>query len=160
MALTGPNGCGKSTLLKLIAGEEIGHTGTLWRAGELVISRLAQDCSGLCGSLSDYAEAQGVDGDLMRAILRKLDFPRELLGLPMDGYSQGQKKKAALAASLAKPAHLFLWDEPLNYIDLLSRRQLEELLREHQPAPAMVMVEHDAWFLRRVAERTCPVGVG
>ena len=160
LALTGPNGCGKSTLLKLIAGEEIGHTGTLWRAGELVISRLAQDCSGLCGSLSDYAEAQGVDGDLMRAILRKLDFPRELLGLPMDGYSQGQKKKAALAASLAKPAHLFLWDEPLNYIDLLSRRQLEELLREHQPAPAMVMVEHDAWFLRRVAERTCPVGEG
>ena len=101
-----------------------------------------------------------MDGDLMRAILRKLDFPRELLGLPMDGYSQGQKKKAALAASLAKPAHLFLWDEPLNYIDLLSRRQLEELLREHQPAPAMVMVEHDAWFLRRVAERTCPVGEG
>ena len=97
---------------------------------------------------------------MMRAILRKLDFPRELLGLPMDGYSQGQKKKAALAASLAKPAHLFLWDEPLNYIDLLSRRQLEELLREHQPAPAMVMVEHDAWFLRRVAERTCPVGEG
>ena len=37
---------------------------------------------------------------------------------------------------------------------------LEELLREHQPAPAMVMVEHDAWFLRRVAERTCPVGEG
>ena len=28
LALTGPNGCGKSTLLKLIAGEEIGHTGS------------------------------------------------------------------------------------------------------------------------------------
>ena len=84
----------------------------------------------------------------------------ELLGLPREGYSQGQKKKVALAASLAKPAHLFLWDEPLNYIDLLSRRQLEELLTQHQPAPAMVMVEHDAWFLRRVAERTCPVGEG
>ncbi len=151
LALTGPNGCGKSTLLKLLLGKPIPFAGDLWRAGELVISYLPQDCWGLSGSLEDYAQAQGVDGDLMRAILRKLDFPRELLGLPMEGYSAGQKKKAALAASLAKPAHVFLWDEPLNYIDLLSRRQLEELLLEAKPA--MVLVEHDSRFVRQVCSR-------
>ncbi len=149
LALTGPNGCGKSTLLGLLRGADIPYTGELWMPRELVISHLPQDCSGLAGPLEDYAKAQGVDGDLMRAILRKLDFPRELLALPMEGYSQGQKKKAALAASLAKPAHLFLWDEPLNYIDLLSRRQLEELLRA--AAPSMVLVEHDSRFVRQVA---------
>ena len=123
-----------------------------------MISHLPQDCSGLSGSLEDYAKAQGVDGDLLRAILRKLDFPRELLVLPMEGYSQGQKKKAALAASLARPAHLFLWDEPLNYIDLLSRRQLEELLRT--AAPAMVLVEHDRRFVRQVATKELALGQG
>ena len=87
---------------------------------------------------------------MMRAILRKLDFPRELLTLPMEGYSAGQKKKAALAASLAKSAHLFLWDEPLNYIDLLSRRQLEELILA--AAPAMVLVEHDRRFVRNTCQ--------
>ncbi len=158
LALTGPNGCGKSTLLGLLRGASIPHTGELWLPGELVISHLPQDCSGLSGSLEDYAKAQGVDGDLLRAILRKLDFPRELLALPMEGYSQGQKKKAALAASLARPAHLFLWDEPLNYIDLLSRRQLEELLRT--AAPAMVLVEHDRRFVRQVATKELALGQG
>ncbi len=158
LALTGPNGCGKSTLLGLLRGASIPHTGELWLPGELVISHLPQDCSGLSGSLEDYAKAQGVDGDLLRAILRKLDFPRELLALPMEGYSQGQKKKAALAASLARPAHLFLWDEPLNYIDLLSRRQLEELLRT--AAPAMVLVEHDSRFVRQVATKELALGQG
>ncbi len=158
LALTGPNGCGKSTLLGLLRGASIPHTGELWLPGELVISHLPQDCSGLSGSLEDYAKAQGVDGDLLRAILRKLDFPRELLVLPMEGYSQGQKKKAALAASLARPAHLFLWDEPLNYIDLLSRRQLEELLRT--AAPAMVLVEHDRRFVRQVATKELALGQG
>ncbi len=155
LALTGPNGCGKSTLLALLLGREIPCKGELWRAGDLTISSLPQDCSGLSGSLEDYAQAQGVDGDLMRAILRKLDFPRDLLALPMEGYSAGQKKKAALAASLAKPAHLFLWDEPLNYIDLLSRRQLEDLLLE--AAPAMVLVEHDRRFVRQVCSRELPL---
>ena len=136
-------------------GREIPCKGELWRAGDLTISSLPQDCSGLSGSLEDYAQAQGVDGDLMRAILRKLDFPRDLLALPMEGYSAGQKKKAALAASLAKPAHLFLWDEPLNYIDLLSRRQLEDLLLE--AAPAMVLVEHDRRFVRQVCSRELPL---
>ena len=158
LALTGPNGCGKSTLLSLLLGREIPHTGELWRAGELVISYLPQDCSGLSGPLEDYARARGVDGDLMRAILRKLDFPRELLALPMEGYSAGQKKKAALAASLAGPAHLFLWDEPLNYIDLLSRRQLEDLILGS--APAMVLVEHDRRFVRRVCQRELWLGPG
>lgn len=156
LALTGANGCGKSTLLGLLLGRDIPHTGELWTAGELVISHLPQDCSGLAGPLEDYAQEQGVDGDLMRAILRKLGFPRELLGQPLEGYSQGQKKKAALAASLAKPAHLFLWDEPLNYVDVISRRQLEELLLAQ--ATTMVLVEHDARFVRRVATTECRLG--
>ena len=56
-----------------------------------------------------------------------------------------------LAASLATPAHLYLWDEPLNYIDVLSRRQIEELLLE--ASPTMILVEHDRVFLENVAQR-------
>ena len=46
----------------------------------------------------------------------------------MEECSQGQKKKILLAQSLACPAHLYLWDEPLNYLDVNAREQLEELL--------------------------------
>ena len=65
--------------------------------------------------------------------------------------SQGQKKKLLLARSLCIPAHLYVWDEPMNYIDVLSRVQLEGLLTEY--APTLLLVEHDAVFLERVCTR-------
>lgn len=156
LALTGPNGSGKSTLLPLLWGEDIPYTGDLWRAGELVFSCLSQDCSGLSGTLEDYAQAQKVDGDLVRAILRKLGFARELFSLPMEQYSQGQRKKIALAVSLACPAHIFLWDEPLNYLDILARCQLENLLLAC--SPSMILAEHDARFLRQIATKEVSLG--
>ena len=67
----------------------------------------------------------------------------------MEECSQGQKKKILLAQSLARPAHLYLWDEPLNYLDVDAREQLEELLVAARPT--MVLIEHDARFLQRVA---------
>ena len=42
-----------------------------------------------------------------------------------------------------------MWDEPLNYIDLFSRMQVEELILEYQPT--MLFVEHDRAFRERVA---------
>ena len=38
--------------------------------------------------------------------------------------SQGQRKKILLARSLCEPAHVFVWDEPLNYIDVYARMQI------------------------------------
>ena len=51
----------------------------------------------------------------------------------MEDFSEGQKKKVLIAASLLTPAHLYIWDEPLNYIDVFSRMQIEELLKEYHP---------------------------
>ena len=81
-------------------------------------------------------------------VLRKLDFSRPMLERDMAEYSAGQQKKLLLAASLCQSAHLYVWDEPLNYIDLFSRIQLEELILEYQPT--MLLVEHDRTFCRRV----------
>ncbi len=49
------------------------------------------------------------------------------------------------------PAHLYIWDEPLNYIDVFSRMQIEELILCHQPT--MILVDHDARFRQKVATR-------
>ena len=76
----------------------------------------------------------------------------ELFSRDVSAYSDGQKKKVALAVSLATPAHLYIWDEPLNFIDLVSRIQIEDLLLEYRPT--MLFIEHDAAFCRRVATRT------
>ena len=113
---------------------------------------MPQDASGLSGRLQDYLRAQGAEESLCLAILRKLGFQRVQFEKDMGAYSAGQKKKVLLAVSLCQRAHLYLWDEPLNYVDILSRQQLEELILRF--APTMVFVEHDEAFCRAVATRT------
>ena len=150
-ALRGPNGAGKSSLLKLILGEEIPHTGTLWLAGGCKVSYVPQDTSFLRGDLKTFAQESGIDESLFKAILRKLDFSRTQFEKDMADYSGGQKKKVLLARSLCQPAHLYLWDEPLNFVDLYSRMQLEDLLLRYRPT--MLFVEHDRTFTDKVATR-------
>jgi lincosamide and streptogramin A transport system ATP-binding/permease protein len=151
IALAGPNGSGKSSILKLICGEAIPYTGTFRKGSQLKISYVPQDTSNLQGSLSDFASASGIDESLFKAILRKLDFSRVQFEKDMSSFSAGQKKKVLIAKSLCERAHLHVWDEPLNYIDVISRMQIEELLLEH--APTLLFVEHDREFCRNIATK-------
>lgn len=158
IALDGGNGCGKSTLLKFLLGEETGHTGTLVMRSGLTVSYVPQDASCLRGRLRDYVRQSGVEEPLLLAILRKLDFPREQFEKNMEDWSAGQRKKVLIARSLCESAHLYLWDEPLNYIDVWSRMQIEELLLAFRPT--MLFVEHDETFRRRVATETVTLPCG
>ena len=90
---------------------------------------------------------------LFKAILRKLDFSREQFEKDISDFSDGQKKKVMIAASLCTPAHLYIWDEPLNYLDISSRRQLEDLIISCKPS--MLIVEHDKTFCEAVNAQYC-----
>lgn len=48
-------------------------------------------------------------------------------------------------------AHLYIWDEPLNYIDVFSRMQIERLIETYQPT--MLLVEHDVRFREKLATK-------
>ncbi|MCZ8519442.1 MULTISPECIES: ribosomal protection-like ABC-F family protein [Paenibacillus] len=156
IAISGPNGSGKSSLLRLLCGETLRYTGTLRREPQLRISHVSQDTSHLRGSLAEYAAEHGVDESLFKAILRKLDFSRAQFEKDMAAFSGGQKKKVLIARSLCEEAHLHIWDEPLNFVDVISRMQIEELLMEY--APTIVFVEHDQEFRDRVATKTVVLG--
>ena len=151
LCLIGPNGSGKSSILKLLCGQDIPHTGTLELASGLVISYVPQDASGLRGSLRDYAARCGIDETLFKTILRKLGFERVQFEKDMSDYSAGQKKKVLLARSMCQSAHLYIWDEPLNYVDVLSRIQIEELLQAFRPT--LLFVEHDRVFCENIATK-------
>lgn len=152
ISISGKNGCGKSSLLKLILGDALTYTGSIHRGSQLKISYVSQDTSHLKGTLQDFIAFHGLEESLFKALLRKLDFQRIQFEKPMETYSGGQKKKVLLAASLCQKAHLYIWDEPLNYIDLLSRIQIEKLILAYQPT--LLFVEHDTLFKERIATKT------
>ena len=149
IVLDGKNGSGKSSLLKLVVGQSIDYTGTVTLGSGLVISYVPQDTSYLCGTLSEFAEENNLDESLFKAILRKMDFERVQFEKDIKDFSGGQKKKVLIAKSLCEKAHLYVWDEPLNFIDVYSRMQIEQLITEF--APTMLLVEHDNVFRDTVA---------
>lgn len=175
----GRNGCGKSSLIKGILRhmmpEDTGDSrtedksalacsgryqeekskslpdeiGELSVASNLVISYINQDTSFLHGSIKSFCAERNLEEALFCAILRQLDMDRVQFAKNMEDYSEGQKKKVLIAASLLTPAHLYIWDEPLNYIDVFSRMQIEKLILEYQPT--MLVVEHDVRFREKIA---------
>ena len=151
MAVCGPNGAGKSTLLRLLTGQLSPCEGTVRLGSRLRVSVVPQDTSSLTGRVRDYAREADVDENLYFTILRKLGFSRGQLEGSLDALSAGQQKKAALARSLCEKAHLHVWDEPLNYMDLTARLQIEALIL--QSRPTMVFVEHDEAFCSKVATK-------
>lgn len=152
IVLDGKNGCGKSSILKLILGDPIQHTGSMNLGSGLIISYVQQDTSHLKGLLSDFIEEQEIDETLFKSILRKMDFDRIQFEKDISHYSGGQKKKLLIAKSLCEKAHLYIWDEPLNFIDIYSRMQIEELIQRFNPT--MVIVEHDQAFQQTIATKT------
>ncbi|WP_068791808.1 Lsa family ABC-F type ribosomal protection protein [Brevibacillus laterosporus] len=137
IVLDGKNGSGKSSILKLILGNPIQHTGSINLGSGLIIS---------------YVQQGTFDEPLFKSILRKMDFDRIQFEKDISHYSGGQKKKLLIAKSLCEKAHLYIWDEPLNFIDIYSRMQIEELIQRFNPT--MVIVEHDQAFQQTVATKT------
>ena len=101
--------------------------------------------------MKEFSENQGISEGLLRTLLRQLDFDSLTLAKRMEEYTEAQKKKVLIAASLLKPAHLYIWDEPLDYIDIFSRMQIERLILEFEPT--MLIVEQDVRFGERIATK-------
>jgi lincosamide and streptogramin A transport system ATP-binding/permease protein len=171
IALWGRNGTGKSTLLKLLRELAVPNptpggpdgpppeaeaapellSGSVKLGGGLILSYVPQDTGSLRGTLAGFIADNGLEEALFKAVLRRLDFSREQFDKPLEEYSAGQRKKICLAKSLCLPAHLYLWDEPLNFIDVFSRMQIRDLLLAY--GPTLLFVEHDTAFAEEIATR-------
>lgn len=165
ISLQGTNGCGKSTLIKFLTGDEalmneggscITASGDIHIAKNLKISYVGQDTSVLRGCLYDIADARGCDKTQFSTILVKMGFTKEMLYRDVDALSLGQKKFVMLALSLCEQADIYLWDEPLNYIDVYMRKEIERLVKNSDVT--MLFVEHDEVFVENVADECFEFG--
>lgn len=163
IGIVGINGTGKSTLLKIIAGAEQPDSGAVSVNPNLKIAYLPQNPSmedhlTVFEQVSKTVAAQF--GDIndyeIRAMLARLGIPD--FDAKIGTLSGGQRKRAALAATLLCPAEVLILDEPTNHLDSDMVVWLEQRLSRF--TGGLIMVTHDRYFLENVATRIVEISHG
>ncbi len=154
VCFAGKNGSGKSTLLKAILGDYKDlqvKSGNLSVGNELKISYVSQFTNYLKGTLREFAEENKISESIFKAMLAKMGFSKEEFDKRIENLSEGQKKKVLIAKSITENADIYIWDEPLNFIDIQTREQIEAMILKY--SPTLIFVEHDNTFVQKVATK-------
>jgi lincosamide and streptogramin A transport system ATP-binding/permease protein len=149
IAITGSNGSGKTSLLKILTKEIKPDEGTVFTKSGVTTCYTRQNPLWNKGYLRDYLYEYKIDETVFRNILAVLGSGGEIFERPLETFSRGEIKKVELCRSFIQPYDLLIWDEPLNYLDIASREQIEKVLLESNPT--MIFVEHDLAFINNTA---------
>ena len=152
LLLKGKNGIGKSSVINAILGAKIKYDGILKINNNVKISYVKQDTSSLQGSFKEFIQNNKVDESIFRAMLIKMGVDKKEINSNLEDLSEGQKKKILIAKSISETADLYIWDEPLNYIDIITREQIENMILKYKPT--MLFIEHDETFAEKIATKT------
>jgi ATPase subunit of ABC transporter with duplicated ATPase domains len=149
VAVLGSNGSGKSHFLRLLAGQDVAHTGT-WKLGARVVpgffaqTHAHPDLEGrtLTGILwDDHARSRGA----AMSVLRRYELDRQ--GDQLFGkLSGGQQARFQILLLELQGATALLLDEPTDNLDLESAEALQDGLESYEGT--VLAVTHDRWFAR------------
>ena len=164
IGLMGPNGSGKTTLLKMLAGELAPDQGTIKKADQLQIVYFDQHRQQLPSHIT-LREALSPQGDFVTFRGQKIHvngwckrflFTPEILDMPLDKLSGGEKARIAIAHLMLQPADLLLLDEPTNDLDIPTLEALEDSLIDFPGA--VVLITHDRCLLDRICNALLALG--
>ncbi len=179
IAILGANGCGKSTLLRLLDGLYFAETGRVLFCGQpLSEDYFAVEAAALAfrrrvGLVFQNPEVQLFNATVFDEIAfgpLQLRWPREkilqrvreMLELmeiaPLKERSPhrlsgGEKKRVALAATLALDPGVLLLDEPTAALDPASRSRMIDFLVECADAKTTITATHDLEIVAEIADR-------
>ncbi|MDQ7794178.1 MAG: ABC transporter ATP-binding protein [bacterium] len=152
--LAGPNGAGKTTFLSLACGLLRPSSGTVWILGQPPVLSLRAigphfQTRALYPNETVMRNIRflAVAPERVRANLERLGITAPELRREVRTLSYGQQQRVGLAISLAKPAKVFLLDEPGSGLDHPSARELQAMLRELVSAGAAAVVASHEWVL-------------
>ncbi|MHA6760573.1 ABC-F family ATP-binding cassette domain-containing protein [Streptacidiphilus sp. PAMC 29251] len=149
VAVLGSNGSGKSHFLRLLAGQQVAHTGS-WKLGARVVpGHFAQTHAhpDLFGRTTrEILESEhALDRKAAMSVLRRYELHHQEEQRFQD-LSGGQQARLMILRLELSGATALLLDEPTDNLDLDSAEALQEGLESF--AGTVVAVTHDRWFAR------------
>ena len=157
VALVGPNGSGKTTLLEAIVREHGPRLGHGVEVGYFSQQEMELDARG--SVLQCVQSMTGLSRPDAQNLLGRFLFSGwDSHEKPVAVLSGGERRRLALAVTVAGGANFLILDEPTNHLDLESREALEAAL-EAFPG-TVLLVSHDRALLDAVAERTLAIEDG
>jgi ATPase subunit of ABC transporter with duplicated ATPase domains len=148
VCVLGRNGTGKSHFLRLLAGEEVLHTGTFRLGSNVVGGHFSQlhvrdDLAGR--RLLDVLGSDGLARGPAMAALRRYEL-QDAAEQPFETLSGGQQARLQILLLELAGATLLLLDEPTDNLDLASAEALEAAIGTF--TGTVLAVTHDRWFMR------------
>ncbi|MFL6115171.1 MAG: ABC-F family ATP-binding cassette domain-containing protein [Catenulispora sp.] len=149
VAVLGGNGSGKSHFLRLLAGEEVAHTGTFKLGARVVPGHFRQT----------HRQPQLEQKTLLEILWEEFSFQRDNASPTLARYalnnqaeqrfgnlSGGQQARFQILRLELSGATMLLLDEPTDNLDLMSADALEAGLQVYEGT--VIAVTHDRWFAR------------
>ncbi|MDX6469962.1 MAG: ATP-binding cassette, subfamily er 3 [Gaiellaceae bacterium] len=162
VALVGPNGSGKTTLLETLLGRRDAAKGKIQLGHGVIPAYFSQQEAELDTRGTVLQCVQSMTGlarpDAMSLLGRFLFSGWDEVEKPVSVLSGGERRRLALAVTVASGANFLVLDEPTNHLDLESREALEAALDAFPGT--VLLVSHDRALLDAVAERTLAIEDG
>ena len=162
VALVGPNGSGKTTLLETVLGRRGAAKGKIQLGHGVVPAYFSQQEAELDTRGSVLQCVQSMTNlarpDAMNLLGRFLFSGWDEVEKPVSVLSGGERRRLALAVTVASGANFLVLDEPTNHLDLESREALEAALDAFPGT--VLLVSHDRALLDAIAERTLAIEDG
>jgi len=154
LALKGPNGSGKTTFIKLVLGELLPTSGTVYWANAKSIY-IDQDYSLLENTLSVYAQAQqfntsGLQEHEIKIRLDRFLFTKKDWDKTCSALSGGERMRLIICClTIGSTApDLIVLDEPTNNLDIQNIEILTAAINNYRGT--LIVVSHDETFLDEI----------
>ncbi|ELW9446319.1 ABC transporter ATP-binding protein [Burkholderia cenocepacia] len=164
IGILGRNGAGKSTMIRLISGAELPTEGKIRRnmsvSWPLAFGGAFQGSLTGMDNLRFICRVYGADAKAAEPFVQEFSELGYYLREPVKSYSAGMRARLAFAISMAIEFECFLIDEIIAVGDSRFHAKCHHELFERRRDRALIIVSHDAGYIREHCDRAAVLAQG